>query len=153
MIKNKGGIHIEDICKKFPKICNCPHKEDIDKDLQNGKTPYYIAKWLKDTECPISDETIRRYQKYLKEHGEIKPPEPLYNEDNNLDEKLTKLLDYGLANIKFDEMNPNVQVQWLLGLLKIVKGNKHNLEMDANIKAEILKKLERPIPILTKTDD
>ena len=144
---------MDDLCNKFPRVCNCPYKDRIDNDFKNGKTAYYVCQWLKDTDYTISYSALKKYYDYLKAHGEIKPPEPLYNEDNNLDEKLTKLLDYGLQNIKFDEMNPNVQVQWLLGLLKIVKGNKHNLEMDANIKAEILKKLERPIPILTKTDD
>ena len=63
---------MEDVCRKFPKICNCPYKNDIDNDLQKGKSPYYIAKWLKDTDCPISHETIRKYQKYLFEHEMIK---------------------------------------------------------------------------------
>ena len=56
---------MEDICKRFPKICNCAYKDDIDNDLQKGKTAYYISKWLKETDCPISYDTIRKYQKYL----------------------------------------------------------------------------------------
>ena len=143
---------MEDLCKKFPKICNCQYKDKIDADLENGKSPYYIANWLKDTDCSISDTTIRKYQNYLKQKGELNPRK-LITDDDGLDDKLNKLLDYALDNVKFDEMNPNVQVQWILGLLKIIRGDKHNLAMDANIKAEILKKLERPIPILTKDDD
>lgn len=144
---------MEELCNKFPKICNCPYKDRIDKDLRNGKTPNYISKWLKETECPISAPTIRKYQNYLKQQGEIKPPKPIINIDNEcLDDKIEKLLHYGMDNIKFDEMNPNVQVQWLLGLLKIVKGDKHNVAMDANLKTSILEKLERPIPILKKDE-
>jgi hypothetical protein len=144
---------MDELCNKFPRVCNCPYKERIDKELKEGKTVYYVCQWLKKTEYTISYNTLKRYYDYLKENGEIKPIAPITGENNCLDEKLTKLLDYALDNVKFDEMNPNVQVQWILGLLKIIRGDKHNLEMDANIKAEILKKLERPIPILTKDDD
>lgn len=142
---------MEDLCKKFPRVCNCPYKDRIDNDFKNGKTAYYVCQWLKDTDYTISYSALKKYYDYLKQQGEIKPPKPIINIDNEcLDDKIEKLLHYGMDNIKFDEMNPNVQVQWLLGLLKIVKGDKHNVAMDANLKASILEKLERPIPILKR---
>ena len=148
-----GGTSTDELCKKFPKICECVHKERIDTDLKNNKSPYYVAKWLKETDCPISEGTIRRYQNYLKQHGEIKAPEPISDIDKEcIDEKLSKKLIYAIDNVDFDNMNPNVQVQWILGLHKILYGDKHNVTMDANLKASILEKLERPIPILKKDD-
>ena len=126
---------MEDICKKFPKICNCAYKEDIDKDLKNGKTPYYISKWLKDTECSISDKTIRKYQKYLIEIGEItteqKTGSPSHQEDNlltKLEAKATKALE----SLDMDNVSDNVKVQLILGAAKLIYGNKHILNGNVN---------------------
>ena len=144
---------MEDICKKFPKICNCPYREDIDNDLRKGKTPYYIANWLKDTECKISDTTIRRYQKYLVEHDAI-PQErqsPSTNEDDLLTE-LEKKTRKALQNLEIDNANPNVQVQFILGALKLLVGTKHQVDMSAEVKTELLNNLKRPLPELKEDD-
>lgn len=128
----------DDICKKFPKVCNCPYKDRIDDDFKNnGKTAYYVCKWLKNTNYPISYSALKKYYDYLKQNGEIKPPEPVEIEPDCIDEKLQKKLEYALDNIKFDDMNPNVQVQWVLGLLKIIRGDKHNVAVDGKIDADV----------------
>lgn len=124
---------MEDICKKFPKICNCPYKEDIDNDLKKGKTPYYIRKWLKETECPISEDTIRRYQKYLIEHGGItreqKQASPSHTEDTlltKLEQKATEALD----SLDLDNVSDNVKVQLILGVSKLIYGTKINANIN-----------------------
>lgn len=129
---------MEDICKKFPKICNCPYKEDIDNDLQKGKTPYYISQWLKKTECAISDNTIRRYQKYLIEHGEIQQESesPSHKEDE-LQTLLYKKTSKALQNLELDSANPNVQVQFILGALKLLIGTKQQVDINADVKSEV----------------
>lgn len=129
---------MDDLCNKFPRVCNCPYKERIDKEFkEEGKTVYYVCQWLKKTEYPISYPTLKKYYDYLKENGEIKPPEPVEIEPDCIDEKLQKKLEYALDNIKFDDMNPNVQVQWVLGLLKIIRGDKHNVAVDGKIDADV----------------
>jgi len=127
---------VEEICKKFPKICNCPHKEDIDNDLNNGKSPYYIAKWLKETECPISHETIRRYQKYLIEHDMLtkKHESPSHSEDSLLT-KLEKKATEALESLDMDQVSDNVKVQLILGACKLIYGNKHLI--DANVDSKV----------------
>ena len=127
---------MEEICKKFPKICNCPYKEDIDKDLRKGKTPYYISQWLKKTECSISDNTIRRYQKYLIEHNAI-PQEsesPSHAEDNLLT-KLEKKATAALESLDMENISDNVKVQLILGACKLIYGNKHLV--DANVDSRV----------------
>ena len=129
---------MEEICKKFPKICNCPYKEDIDKDLKNNKSPYYVAKWLKNTECSISEGTIRKYQKYLIEIGEItteqKTGSPSHKEDNlltNLEKKATAALE----SLDMEHVSDNVKVQLILGACKLIYGNKHLV--DANVDSRV----------------
>jgi hypothetical protein len=126
---------MEDICKRFPKICNCAYKDDIDNDLQKGKTAYYISKWLKETDCPISYDTIRKYQKYLIETGEInteqKQASPSHAEDNlltKLEAKATKALE----SLDMDNVSDNVKVQLILGAAKLIYGNKHILNGNVN---------------------
>ena len=145
---------MEELCKKFPKICNCPYKEDIDKDLQKGKSPYYIAKWLKETECPISHETIRRYQKYLLEHDMIQQEQssPSDHEDELLT-LLGKKTSKALQNLELESANPNVQVQFILGALKLLVGTKQQVDVNANIRNELLDKLQRPLPELSDKDE
>lgn len=129
---------MEDICKRFPKICNCPYKEDIDKDLKNNKSPYYIAKWLKNTECSISEGTIRKYQKYLIEIGEItteqKTASPSHAEDNLLT-KLEKKATAALESLDMENISDNVKVQLILGACKLIYGNKHLV--DANVDSRV----------------
>ena len=127
---------MEDICKKFPKICNCPYKEDIDNDLKKGKTPYYVANWLKKTECKISDTTIRRYQKYLIEHDEIQQQQesPSHAEDDLLT-KLEKKAAAALESLDMEQVSDNVKVQLILGACKLIYGNKYNL--DANVDSRV----------------
>ena len=126
---------MEDICKKFPKICNCSYKNDIDKDLKNNKSPYYVAKWLKNTDCSISESTLRKYQKYLIEIGEItteqKTGSPSHQEDNlltKLEAKATKALE----SLDMDNVSDNVKVQLILGAAKLIYGNKHILNGNVN---------------------
>lgn len=130
---------MEDICKKFPKICNCPYKGDIDKDLKNNKSPYYVAKWLKDTECPISESTIRAYQKYLINIGEIvieqKQGSPSHTEEHLLT-KLEKKTQQAINNLDLDNISDNVKVQFILGAYKILYGNKHQIDMTGDLRSE-----------------
>lgn len=127
---------MEELCEKFPKICNCPYKEDIDKDLKNNKSPYYIAKWLKDTECPISEGTIRKYQKYLIEIGEItieqKQGSPSHHEDDLLTELEKKALA-ALESLDLEKVSDNVKVQLILGTCKLIYGNKYNVESESRV--------------------
>ena len=129
---------MEDICKRFPKICNCPYKEDIDKDLKNNKSPYYVAKWLKNTECSISEGTIRKYQKYLIEIGEItteqKTGSPSHKE-NNLLTNLEKKATAALESLDMENISDNVKVQLILGACKLIYGNKHLV--DANVDSRV----------------
>lgn len=132
---------MDDICKKFPKICNCPYKDDIDKDLKHNKTPYYVAKWLKDTDCSISEGTIRKYQKYLFEHGQIiseqKQASPSHTEDNLLTE-LEKKAREALESLDMDNVSDNVKVQLILGACKLIYGNKYNVESDSRVTLDTL---------------
>jgi len=142
---------MEDLCKKFPKICNCPYKEDIDKDLQKGKTAYYIAKWLAETECPISYDTVRKYQKYLIETGEIKTEQKQASPSHAEDELLTLLeqkTSKALQNLELESANPNVQVQFILGALKLLVGTKQQVDINADVRTELLEQLTRPLPEL-----
>ena len=127
---------MEELCKKFPKICNCPYKDDIDKDLQKGKTPYYIAKWLREKDCPISDKTIRKYQKYLIEIGEItfeqKQGSPSHAEDDLLTQ-LEKKASAALESLDMDHVSDNVKVQLILGACKLIYGNKYNVEAESKV--------------------
>ena len=127
---------MEDICKKFPKICNCPYKEDIDNDLKNGKTAYYISKWLAETECPISYDTLRKYQKYLIEIEEItteqKQGSPSHAEDNLLT-KLEKVSTIALESLDMDKVSDNVKVQLILGACKLIYGNKHLINSTSHV--------------------
>jgi len=129
---------MEDICKRFPKICNCPYKDDIDNDLKKGKTAYYINKWLKDTDCPISYDTLRKYQKYLIEIGEItteqKQASPSHAEDNLLT-KVEKIASLAADSIDMDKLSDNVKVQLILGAAKLIYGNKHliNGNLDSRV--------------------
>ena len=125
---------MEELCKKCPKICNCPYKEDIDQDLRKGKTPYYISQWLKKTECSISDNTIRRYQKYLIEHDAI-PQEsesPSHTEDNLLT-KLEKVSTIALESLDMTKVSDNVKVQLILGACKLIYGNKHLINSTSHV--------------------
>lgn len=127
---------MENICEKFPKICNCPYKNDIDKDLENHKTPYYIAKWLKNTECSISEGTIRKYQKYLIETGGLttkqKTGSPSHAEDNLLT-KLEKKATAALESLDMDNVSDNVKVQLILGACKLIYGNKYNVDSNSRV--------------------
>ena len=129
---------MEDLCKRFPKICNCPYKEDIDNDLKKGKTAYYISKWLSETECPISYDTLRKYQKYLLEIGEItteqKTSSPSHAEDNLLT-KLEKKATQALESLDMENISDNVKVQLILGACKLIYGNKHLV--DANVDSRV----------------
>jgi len=123
---------MEDLCKKFPKICECPYKDDIDNDLKNHKSPYYIAKWLSKTDCKISHSTINRYKKYLIERDGI-PQEtksPSHNE-NDLLTKLEEKTQKAINNLDMDNLSDNVKVQFILGAYKILYGNKYTVDMDA----------------------
>ena len=129
---------MEDLCKRFPKICNYPYKEDIDNDLKKGKTAYYISKWLSETECPISYDTLRKYQKYLIEIGEItteqKTGSPSHAEDNLLT-KLEKKATAALESLDMEHVSDNVKVQLILGACKLIYGNKHLV--DANVDSRV----------------
>ena len=151
--KTQGDIEMEELCKKFPKICNCPYKEDIDQDLQKGKTPYYISQWLKKTDCKISDSTIRRYQKYLNDNGLIvqEQSSPSHDEEELLtllEKKTTK----ALRNLELESANPNVQVQFILGALKLLIGTKQTVDINADVQTELLNNLQRPLPELDTND-
>ena len=134
MVNHGGNRLMEDICKRFPKICNCPYKDDIDNDLQKGKTPYYIAQWLKNTECPISEDTIRRYQRYLLEHDGLKQEtaSPSHNEDN-LITKLEKKATQALESLDMTQVSDNVKVQLILGACKLIYGNKHMINSTSHV--------------------
>lgn len=142
---------MEDICKKFPKICNCPYKDDIDQDLKKGKTAYYISKWLKDTDCPISYDTIHKYRKYLLEIGEITFEEKQGSPSETEEELMTlleKKTSKALRNLELESANPNVQVQFILGALKLLIGTKQQIDVNADVRTELLDKLQRPLPEL-----
>lgn len=126
---------MENICKKFPKICNCPYRENIDNDLKKGKTPYYISNWLKKTDCKISDTTIRRYQKYLLDIGEIqqKNGSPSHVEDSLITE-LEKKARAALESLDMDNVSDNVKVQLILGACKLIYGNKYLIDGNINSK-------------------
>ena len=137
MVKQRGDTLMEDICKKFPKICNCPYKDDIDNDLQKGKTPYYIAKWLKKTECPISEDTIRRYQRYLLENDGI--PQQQQSPSHTEEALITQLENKAknaILSLDMDHVSDNVKVQLILGACKLIYGSSHQIQMNADVTSE-----------------
>ena len=91
---------------------------------------------MKDTDCPISHDTIRRYQKYLLEHGEIKQEtqSPSHKEDNLLTQ-LEKKAQAALESLDMEQVNDNVKVQLILGACKLIYGNKHLI--DANVDSRV----------------
>lgn len=134
MKQKTGGIsNMEELCNKFPRVCNCPYKEKIDDYFNNGKSAYFICKWLKKTDYPISYNTLKKYYDYLKDNDKIKPPETSVDNEE-VDEILLKKLRYAANNVDFDNMSPNVQVQWVLGLYKILFGDKRIVNADINSK-------------------
>ena len=124
---------MEELCDKFQKVCKCPYKEGIDDYFNQGKSAYFVCKWLKKTDYPISYNTLKKYYDYLKDNGEINPSFETSMDNEEIDEVLLKKLRYAANNVDFDNMNPNVQVQWVLGLYKIVFGDKHQVNMAADI--------------------
>ena len=130
----KGGIStMDELCDKFPRVCNCPYKEDIDNYFNNGKTAYFVCNWLKKTDYPISYNTLKKYYDYLKDNGDIKSPKTTFDNEE-IDDILLKKLKYAANNVDFDNMNPNVQVQWVLGLYKVLFGDKRVINADINSK-------------------
>ena len=123
---------MDELCNKFPKVCKCPYKEEIDNHFKNGKTAYYVCKLLKKTEYPISYNTLKKYHDYFKEHNEIRTFQTTLDNEE-IDEILLKKLRYAVNNVDFDNMSPNVQVQWVLGLHKILFGDKHQVQMSADV--------------------
>ena len=145
----------EEICKKFPKICNCPYKEDIDKKLQHGETPYAISKWLNQVECPISYKTISRYKKYLVDHSlfEEAPRKPKIKPKGNHKQEIFDLLEEKLLTT-LTAFNPenasdNVKVQLILGAIKLLYPEDDDLT-DITPELSSLATDERTIEILNE---
>ena len=118
---------MDNLCKKFPKICNCPYKEDIDNQLQQGKTPYAISKWLSKTECPISESTLKRYRTYLTERGMLSNnPTPIdHNTELNkesIDAILRPKLFEAIQTLDLTRCSPNVTTQFIIGVYKLLYG-------------------------------
>jgi len=147
---------MEDICKKFPKICESPHKKYIDKDLENNKSPQYIEEQIKKyaktkNEC-ISRETIRRYKNYLISHREKTSPK--LNETNQttyeLEDDLIKQIHQRSGEILL-EILPTLSggnvVQLFLGTGKLIQ----NMEI-ATINEENLSDLASEETILIIND-
>jgi hypothetical protein len=116
---------MDELCKRFPRVCNCPYKEDIDNDFKNGKTAYYVCQWLKKTEYSISYSALKKYYDYLVETGEIDKtvtpqPKPELKGKEAAFQKGEKLLLQCLDSIDFDGMSDNVKVQFALGMMKIL---------------------------------
>ena len=131
---------MEELCKKFPKICNCPYKDDIDNDLKKGKSPYAIAQWLKKTDCKISDQTIRRYQKYCIENDyfEIETPGLITDledmpDKEEIDKLLIKKMMLCMQSVDFEQMSDNVKSQFILGVYKAIFGNNINATVDSKL--------------------
>lgn len=140
-----GGISMIDIANKFPKIYNCSYKKDIDNDLKNHKSPYSISKWLDDVGEPISDSTIRRYQKCLIEIGEItaedkKRPKPSLNKEKAF-EQLEDKLFIALDKIELAKASNNVLVQFILGAYKLLYGEKYSIEIEDEREQENIKRI------------
>lgn len=138
-LKNRGILIMEELRKRFPKICNCPHHNDIDRDLKSGKTPYYIANWLEKTECKISDTTIRRYQKYCFDNGILTLESTIRSPSENEEHLLTKLekkAQKAIDNLDMDNLSDNVKVQFILGAYKILYGSKHQVDMAGDLRTE-----------------
>ena len=130
---------MEELCKRFPKICNCPHHKEIDHDLESGKTPYYIANWLEKTDCKISDTTIRRYQKYCFDNGILELKSSIHSPSKNEEDLLTKLevkAQKAIDNLDLENLSNNVKVQFILGAYKILYGSKHQLDMTGEFRNE-----------------
>lgn len=147
---------MDELCKRFPRVCNCPYKQDIDKDFRNGKTAYYVCQWLKKTEYTVSYTSLKKYYDYLIETGEItieqKQGSPSHHEDELLtllEKKTTK----ALQNLELESANPNVQVQFILGALKLLVGTKQQVDINADVQTELLSKLQRPLPELDDNDN
>lgn len=152
MTQNRG-VSAEDICKKFPRVCKCPYKEDIDKDFQEGKTAYYVCKWLKDTEYSISYSALKKYYDYLVETGTLDltvTPKPKPNKDEVDYEISLKLLD-AIKSFNPDKASDNVKVQWILGVYKMLYGTSYQVDMNADVKSEVTTNLLEEIK--QKRDD
>lgn len=147
------------IPEKFPSIYNHPLYNEINIRLYK-EVPYRaIANWLKEvTECEddcISQSWIGEYARYVKKRGgfeQLINPEDIDYEDVTLME-----LDQHAMNLMYQRL-PDLEggnfVQAFGMILKYSRPTNVNVnaDVDAQVRTELLAKLERPLPELEDDD-
>ena len=142
---------MDKIPEKFPSIYNSPHLNEINIKLYK-ETPYrQIERWLKEiTDCKddcISAATIGRYARYVRDHGGF---EQLIDKD---------IIDYD--DVTFDELDQHAMNLLYQRLPDLDGGNfvqacgiifkyskSSNVNVNADVRTELLDKLTRPLPEL-----
>lgn len=127
---------MENIPNKFPSIYNSKYRNKINIKLYN-KIPYReIERWLKEEsgcedDC-ISQSTIGRYAKYVKEHGgfeQLLTSEDMRQEDIEYSQLLQKAINIGYTQL--DELTG----QNLVNLIKTIF--QYSLPMHINLNGEM----------------
>lgn len=140
---------------KFPKIYESQYKDKIKECLEQGQSPYSIAKWLKETtECEddcISESTIRRFKQYLQSINELKEDSPTPQKNYvPKDEDVTKEIHHqsGTELIKrIPNLSDGNLIQLYLGTGKLIQ----NMEI-ATTNTENLSELADEQTILILND-
>ena len=146
---------MDKIPEKFPSIHNHPQNKEINIRLYQGISYRAIADWLKEiTDCEedcISPSRIGDYARYVKSHGgfeQLLDPEDMAYENVTLPE-LDQLAMNMMAQ-KLPKLEDGNFVQAFGMILKHSRPTNLNVnaDVDAKMKTELLKKLERPLPEL-----
>lgn len=130
---------LEKIKDKFPIVYQNPYNKEIIKCLKKGHSAYSIHKWLKEKGETISSSRLTDLKNYLlsKEYiteEEIKKATKV--DDVEINHLLRKKLVTALKNLDIVEANPNVQVQWILGVTKLLFGSSLQIDMNADVKTQ-----------------
>lgn len=137
--------------KKFPSIWNSKCRNEINIKLYKQTPDTQIARWLEENanckEDCISASTIRRYRIYVNEHGgfeQLINPEDITYPDITLTD-----LDQQAMNLLYQRLPDLDGGNFVQACGIIFKFSKTaNLNLNADVRTELLDKLQRPLPEL-----
>lgn len=117
--------------KKFPIVYSCPYKEDILECFKKGHSAYSVDKWLNKKEKIISKSRLSDLKKWLDSINYITPKtkDPdITPTKNEVDSVLITKMFKAAKSLNFEKMSDNVKVQFILGVYKVVFGNKYMID-------------------------
>lgn len=114
------------------KVKTCPYREEIDDHITQGKSAYWISKWVtNEKEYPISESAIRRYIKndfnipkkgmekyYSDKESEEKLDENSTSYSNDI-HMIDNLLEKIIELLKLEDLTPGQLAQLIPQLLRV----------------------------------